>query len=111
MTAGFTMGSIGSLGETAPDLVISEEMRSFSPSAPIFDRGNWESRKEWMSNGLDRGKPPTRNRLNCENWSSVRLRKCVESKVVRNLSRNVERELNEGWLRCSEAPASCYKAE
>ena len=63
MIAGLTTGRIGSLGETAPDLIISADMRSFSPSAPMLAFENWESKNEWMSNGLDRGVLPARNRL------------------------------------------------
>ena len=53
--AGLTTGSIGSLGETVPDLMSSAEMRSFSLSAPMLAFWNWESKNKWMSNGLDRG--------------------------------------------------------
>lgn len=44
--AGLTIGSMGSLGETAPDLVISADMRSFSPSTPIVCLESWESKNE-----------------------------------------------------------------
>ena len=61
--AGLTTGRTGSLGETAPDLVISAEMRSFSPSTPILGLAIWELKNECMSKGFDGEKVPVRNRM------------------------------------------------
>lgn len=59
-TAGLT---VGNMGEPADSLGMSPDMRSFSPSTAILMEDNWDSKKEWMSNGRDRPRLLTPYRL------------------------------------------------
>jgi len=69
----------------------SAETRSFSFSTPIFPmRDNWDWKKDWASNGLDREIPPARNSVRCSNgaaishkaYESIRSRKAGDGRLI-----------------------------